>query len=100
MRLTRSSVWSRPPTRLLWRALSPEVEQPTMKLYTLTARDPLRYRRLDHDVAAGWDIDTDPPMLANLLASMATTMARLWRERYGVSMPIPRIEWTMSSYGA
>lgn len=59
----------------------------------LSARDPLTYRRQTLEFRIGWGIDTDSAMLATLIASMVTALARRWRERYSVSMPIARIEW-------
>lgn len=61
----------------------------------LVARDPKTYRRQALELSAAFDEDTEPELLGHMLANVVATLARRWHERYSVTMPLKRIEWSI-----
>lgn len=71
------------------------LEKQPMTRRALVACDPKTYRRQELELSAGWDESTDAELLGHYLANIVATLARRWRERYNVIMPLPRMEWSI-----
>lgn len=61
----------------------------------LIARDPKTYRRQGFELSSAWHAELDPELIGHMLAAVVNTIARRWVERYSVTMPVHRIEWSI-----
>jgi len=64
-----------------------------LKPRTLIAWDPRTRRRLAIPFAAGWDEDLAPELISVYIGNLVVTVGRAWLSRYGVSLPMQRMDW-------
>lgn len=66
-----------------------------MTAKALIARDPKTFRRQGFELSVAWDGDLDAELIGHMLANVVALIARRWVERYSVTMPVHRIDWSI-----